>query len=139
MSTVTWSGLDELKVALALMPAALTDEAIPIITDTADRALADMQSEYPEGELTQMLTQAPIAAGPFFGGVRVRNGSGFAWMWDHGTQERHWARGKGTGAEWGKTHPPHTFARVMAQQRRQMYEQLKAMLERAGLVVSGDA
>jgi hypothetical protein len=140
MSTsVRWDGLDELRAQLRAMPAELTTEASAIVNETAATAVSAMLAEYPEGELRDRLFQQPLTAGTFGVGVLVKNGSGWAWHWDHGTALRHRAGGGSTGAEWGGTAPPHTFGRIMAQQRRAMYESLKHLLERAGLRVSGEA
>ena len=141
MIAVKWDGLEELKAALRQLPEELTAEASHIVEGIANGAIVDMRAEYPTGELTRLLAQSTLSEGPFGVGIRIRNGSGYAWMWDHGTRARHWnsRSKKSTGAMWGKTKPPHTFGRVMAQSRRRMYGQLKQMLERAGLTVRGDA
>jgi hypothetical protein len=101
-----------------------------------------MRAEYPAGELRDKLGQSVIAAGPYGVGIQIKNSSGWAWAWDYGTKLRHTTgkdrKGHSTGAEWGATTPPHTFGRIMPQARRWMWDQLKTMLERHGLLVSGD-
>jgi hypothetical protein len=138
-ASVRWEGLDELRAALRQLPADLTAEASNIVAGTANGAIVDMRQEYPPGELTDKLYQSTLARGPYGVGILIKNASGWAWAWDHGTKLRHWKGGKSTGAEWGATAPPHTFGRIMAQSRRRMYEQLKALLVRHGLSVSGEA
>ena len=138
-ASLRWEGLEELRAQLRAMPAELTAEASAIVHDTAATAVSAMLAEYPEGELRDRLSQQPLTTGTFGIGVLIKNASGWAWHWDHGTALRHRKGGGSTGAEWGGKKPPHTFGRVMAQKRRAMYEQLKALLERAGLSVSGEA
>lgn len=129
-----WTGLAELREALRQLPAALTGEASRIVEGTANAAIVDMRAEYPPGELRDKLFQSTQAEGPFGVSIRLRNASGWAWHWDHGTQMRHWINGKSTG----QMQPHHTFGRTMTQSRRRMYAQLQQLLERTGLRVSGE-
>jgi hypothetical protein len=139
-ASVKWEGLEELRAQLRALPAELAGEASAIVNDTAATAITAMLAEYPEGELRDRLSQQTLTTGTFGVGVLIKNGSGWAWHWDHGTALRHRLKSGGsTGAEWGGKAPPHTFGRVMAQKRRAMYEALKRLLEREGLRVSGEA
>jgi hypothetical protein len=134
VTSVRWEGLEELKAALRQLPAELAGEASNIVQATANGAIVDMRAEYPPGELRDKLYQSTQSTGPFGAGIVIRNASGWAWHWDHGTQLRHWIDGKSTG----QMAPHHTFGRVMAQSRRRMYAQLWQLLERTGLRVSGE-
>jgi hypothetical protein len=140
--SVKWSGLDELRAALRRLPADLTDEAQGIVDGAVDRAMAGMLAEYPEGELRDLLTRAPLSRGPFGVAWLVKNRSGWAWHWDHGTKLRHYTGKRGrrhdTGAEWGGKQAPHTFGRNAGQQRDRMYDELKALVASHGLLVSGE-
>jgi hypothetical protein len=139
-ASVRWEGLDELRAQLRNLPAELTAEASHIVQGTANAAIVDMRAEYPAGELRDKLYQSTVGRGVYGVGILIKNSSGWAWHWDHGTALRHRSKSGGsTGAEWGGKTPPHTFARNMAQKRRLMYDQLKALLERTGLRVSGEA
>jgi hypothetical protein len=139
-ASVRWDGLDELRAALRALPAELTDEARSIVDQAATDAMSAMRGEYPEGELQNGLTRSWLAGSVAGVAILIKNRSGWAWLWDHGSKLRHRSRSGGsTGAEWGGTTPPHTFGRNMAQYRRRMYEDLKALLTRHGLLVSGDA
>jgi hypothetical protein len=139
-ASVRWDGLDELRAALRALPADLTAEASHIVEGTANAAIVDMRAEYPAGELRDKLYQSTMSTGPFGTGILIKNSSGWAWLWDHGSKLRHRLKSGGsTGAEWGNSTPPHTFGRIMAQSRRRMYEQLKQMLVSFGLRTSGDA
>lgn len=133
-----WDGLDELRAALRHLPVELTAEASNIVQGTANAAIVDMRAEYPEGELRDKLYQSPITRGIFGVGIQIKNASGWAWHWDHGTKLRHRSGNVSTGAEWGGKKAPHTFGRIMAQSRRRMYAQLRQMLEEHGLIVTGE-
>lgn len=135
MISVRWEGLEELKAALRQLPQELTGDASHIVQGIANGAIVDMRAEYPPGELRDALSQSTLSEGRFGVGLRIRNASGWAWHWDHGTELRHWINGKRTG----RMGPKHTFGRVMAQSRRRMYGQLAQLLERHGLRVSGEA
>jgi hypothetical protein len=139
-ASVRWEGLDELRAALRQLPAELTAEASHIIQGTANAAIVDMRAEYPAGELRDKLSQTTVERGTYGTGILIKNASGWAWHWDHGTALRHRIKSGGsTGAEWGGKTPPHTFGRNMAQKRPRMYEQMKTMMEGHGLTVSGEA
>ncbi len=73
----------------------------------------------------------------------MKSRSKLAWLYDNGSQARHYITKAGkrhdTGAMWGKTPAPHLFVQTMLRARRRMYEQLKDLLTRHGLSVSGDA
>jgi hypothetical protein len=134
MTSVRWEGLDELKAALRQLPTELAGEASHIIEGTANAAIVDMRAEYPPGELRDGVYQSTLSTGPFGVGIQIRNRSGWAWHWDHGTEMRHWINKKSTG----RMQPKHTFGRTMSQSRRRMYAQLAQLLERHGLIVSGE-
>lgn len=140
--SVRWEGLDELRAALRRLPAELTAEAQGIVDGAAERAMTGMLAEYPEGELRDKLTRKPLAHGAYGVAWLLRNGSGWAWHWDHGTKLRHYTGKRGrvhaTGAEWGGGKPPHTFGRHSGQERDRMYDDLGAMLRAHGLLVSGE-
>ena len=68
-------------------------------------------------------------------GVVVTNTSPHAWMFENGTQVRHTR----IGANRGAMPPGHVFIPEAERQRRQMFGAFKDMLEREGLVVTGDA
>jgi hypothetical protein len=76
--------------------------------------------------------------GQFGVGMVVKSKARHAWLFDNGSQARHWVSGKSTGQMWGKTPPTHAFVRTMIKYRRSMYQRLKDMLTRHGLVVSGE-
>jgi hypothetical protein len=138
MASVTWDGLDELKARLRALPAELTGEAAHVIQATANRAEADMRAAYSEhvrsGELRDALKQLERDTPTEYGyAITMINTSPVAWIFENGTQARH--RGlRSTGA----MPAGHVFLPAMIRNRRPMYEQLKGVLVRAGLGVTGD-
>lgn len=140
-ATLRWDGLDELRLALRNMPQDLTAEAAHIVEGAANGAEVDIRAEYNQvtGNLRDGLRQTHFEDSKFSVGVLLKSTSPHAWLWDNGSEARHWASGKSTGTMWGKTPPQHTFVRTVVRARRRMYEQLQQMLERHGLTVTGDA
>jgi hypothetical protein len=73
--------------------------------------------------------------GRFSAGAIVKNTAKHAWIFENGTQARH----NDLGANRGSMPPGHVFIPAVIKRRRIMYQQLRALLERHGLKVSGDA
>jgi hypothetical protein len=138
MATLVWDGLDELKAQLRALPAELTGEAAHVIQATANRAEADMSAAYAahrrSGELADALKQVERDNRTEFGyAITMINTSPVAWIFENGTQARH--RGlRSTGA----MPAGHVFLPAMIHNRAWMYGQLKGVLTRAGLGVTGD-
>lgn len=141
---VTWDGLAELREALRNLPEELAAEAGQIVEGAANEAADTVRSVYAAhrltGHLADAVTVKPSAATSRYGvSIVVKNSDPIAWLFDNGSQARHWVSGKPTGTMWGRTPPTHAFVRSMIGARRTMYDALKAMLERHGLTVTGDA
>jgi hypothetical protein len=138
-----FDGLDELKEALRNMPSELTGEASHDVEGAANGAAAILKSEYHRvsGKLRDGV-DVTFTRDQFSTGAIVKSKSPIAWLYDNGSQARHYTTASGaqhaTGAMWGKTPPTHVFVRTMIAKRRAMYEALKALLTRHGLLVSGD-
>lgn len=143
--SVTWTGLEELKEALRTMPEELTAEAVAEVEDAANGAAASLRAIYGthvvSGRLRDSVFVSHRAAGKYVAAAIVKVTDPIAWLFDNGSQARHWLRGtkQSTGTMWGKTPPTHVFVKTMIAARRTMYERLKDLLERHGLTVSGDA
>lgn len=141
---VQWNGLDEFRQLLRDLPTALRDDADDILIEAANRAESEIRHGYTRksGALLDGLSQTR-RAGRFGIVIRLRNTAAHAWLWDNGSQARHYyTRRRGvrhdTGAMWGKRPAPHTFDRAVLASRRRMFEELKAMLRAHGLDVRGD-
>jgi hypothetical protein len=126
-------GLNELIEELRHLPASLVGDASPIVTDSAEAAKAEIVANYPNrtGELRSKVTVQVIAAGPFGTAMAVRNSSKLAYIFENGTQARHTA----LGANRGSMPPANVFIPAVMRHRRTMYERLKEVLTRAGLLV----
>lgn len=142
-----FDGLEELKAELLAMPTDLAGDATDIVMDTASDAKAQVAAVYAQhrvtGTLSNRLKMNVLSIGPYGAAAEVRSTAPHAWLFDNGSQARHYitVRGKkhSTGKMWGKTPPTHVFARTMAVARRRMYQRLRDMLERRGFLVTGQA
>jgi Bacteriophage HK97-gp10, putative tail-component len=134
---VTWTGLDELREALRKLPEELTAEATDIVDSAAEIAMASIIQAYPHrtGDLRSHVVKEAKAAGPFGVAFVVKNTSRHAWIFENGTQARHTA----IGANRGAMPPGRVVIPTAVRCRQTMYRELKDMVTRHGLVVSGDA
>jgi hypothetical protein len=136
----TWNGLDELKVALQTLPADLTTAAQNIVFDSAKEAANAIILAYPHktGNLSSHVTVSR-AGGAFSTSAKVKNTAKHAWLYDNGSSARHYYTKGGVSHATGAMPATHLFVSRIVQQRRVMYERLKALLVSHGLLVSGDA
>lgn len=138
---LVFEGLDELRAALRQLPAELTVEASRIVEGAANGAAAEMKSGYPPGELRDGVTVTQFHQGLFSAGMILKNRSPLGFLWDNGSEARHYITVRGnrhaTGKMWGRRPAPHTFVRAMSKARRLMWRQLKDLLTRRGLLVTG--
>jgi len=140
-----FEGLAELRAELRNLPAALTHEASAIVVHAAEGAANAVRVEYGRhrvtGHLMNSVTVTQPEAGSYGVAMVVKVTDPIAWLFDHGSQARHWAGDKSTGimfAKDGPTPPTHVFVKTMIAARRRMYEELAALLERHGLQVTGE-
>jgi hypothetical protein len=139
-ATFTWDGLQELRDALRNLPSELTGEGRTIIEGHGARAVASIIAGYPEksGKLKRGVAVSTIeGSGQFFAGVIVRNKVKYAGWYEFGTASRHTAAGWPRGAV-PKSSPGRVFVPAMERERRAMWPDLRGLLERNGLVASGD-
>ena len=134
---VTWSGLDELREALRRLPTDMADDAGDIVLGAAEAAKTEIVAAYPRrtGNLKNHVYVRKSAAGPYGAGAIVTNTAPHAFIFENGTQARHTK----IGANRGSMPPGHVFIPIVMRRRRTMYEQLKSLLVRHGLMVSGNA
>lgn len=137
--SLRWDGLEELRAALRQLPEELAGEARHIVEAKANQAAADAKQGYSahtrSGHLQAGLTVTHYENGKLSAGAIVKNAAKHAFIFEYGTQARHTA----IGANRGSMPPGHVFVPPMQRRRREMYEQLKDLLVRKGLLVSGDA
>lgn len=138
---VKWEGLTELRAELRRLPAALAEEARLIVHSAAEAAGDRIRHDYPRkaGNLADHVTVEQVGSGPFGAGYIVKSTAKHAFIFEHGTQARHYLTVNGVKHLTGKMPPAHVFVRNATRSRREMYELLKEMLIEHGLRVSGDA
>lgn len=142
-----WTGLDELKAALRALPETLSAEASTIVIDQANTIAARVVDVYEAhrdtGDLADHVSVVKVTRGRYGVGATVKSAGKIAWLFDNGSQARHYVTASGadhsTGAMWGKTPAPHTFVGNMITGRREMWESIAELLKREGLAVSGSA
>ena len=149
----TWSPeFEELKQALATMPESFAVEADNVLAGAANGAAVAVKQVYGQHRVTGYLQNhvyvTQFLKGKFVAGWHVRNTSPHAWLFDNGTAARHYTgtdklgrtfHNAPRGAMWGGPgRGSHVFVNTMSKFRRAMYMELRGMLERAGLLVSGD-
>ena len=159
--TLQWDGLKEFEDEFGKIPETLTNDAAPIVRRNAEGAAADVRAAYPirttglrytarrrkpwypPGGLKSRVIVSRLGAVHGSLGVVVKSNDPIAWLFDNGSQARHYLSVKGathdTGQMWGRTPPTHLFVRTMIAHRRVMYSELKDLLVKHGFVVSGDA
>jgi hypothetical protein len=133
-----FTGLQELQDQLRNLPASLTQQAGAIVVNAANRAIASIQYPGgPGGELQAGLRVDVASEGAFGARAIAKNTSKLAYIFEHGTAIRHTIKGALRG-EIHEPSPGNYFIPPVARSRRQMYDELKAMLAENGLGVKGD-
>lgn len=133
---IVWSGLEELKQQFRSMPAELTNEASGIVDRAGEYAKSSVIQGYPRrtGDLRNHVTLTHFENGKFGAGSILKNTAKHAWLFENGSQARH----NDLGANRGAMPPGHVFVPAVIRWRKWMYGQLKDMLVRSGLTVTGD-
>lgn len=135
---ITFHGLEELRQALQDLPEHLAREAFGIVEESTASAEAEAAQAYAahrrSGKLGSKLKRKVTKDGASVVGT-VRNSSPIAHIFENGSQARH----TDIGANRGSMPPAHVFIPAMIRWRKRMYERLKDMMVREGLLVSGDA
>jgi hypothetical protein len=137
--SVKWDGLKELRALLLALPAELRGEASHVVEGAANRAAADIRAAYGahvrSGRLRNKVFVTHYVRGRFSAGAIVKAAAKHASLFEHGSQARHTA----IGADRGTMPAANVFIPRVMRARAVMYDQLKALLTRKGLLVSGDA
>jgi hypothetical protein len=130
------SVIAELRDALTRLPNELHTEGASIVRDRTHEAEEAIRTGYPDrtGNLRKGL-KATVETPQFAAVGIVRNTAPHAYMFENGTQARHTSLGSNRGS----MPPGKVFIPTMIRVRRAMFQNdLRGLLERAGLVVSGD-
>lgn len=142
-----FTGMDELKAELRALPSHLTAEAGREVVSAANGAAVTVRTIYGQhkvsGNLQAGVSVSHESAGTYGARSVVKSNAPHAWLFDNGSQARHYMTANGvkhaTGRMWGRTPPTHAFVKTMIAARRGMFEKLRGVMERAGLVVRGEA
>jgi len=140
--TLRFEGLDELKAQLRALPKELVDDASSIVLTAGNEVVDVVAAVYEDhahvGNLRRGLTVRPVSAGPYGTGALVRSAAKHAWLFEHGSQARHYVTKNGKKHLTGRMPPSHIFIRTMIQKRRAMYGKFRELLVAHGLQVTGD-
>lgn len=139
-----WSGLDTFREQLMRLPEDLRQEAADIISHETEQARSEIDADYAQhtytGNLRARLLLSTLYEGRFGVRTELRNKAHHAWLYDNGSEARHYVTPGGaiheTGKMWGRTPPRHTFVRAAIQARERIEDGLRAMMESHGLEVS---
>jgi hypothetical protein len=145
MNEMKWSGLDALREQLRRLPADLAAEAAPIVTAAAEAAATELRGIYlaheVSGNLANHVVLSPSnGAGQFGARVVLKSTGKHAWLFDNGSQARHYVRDGNdhkTGQMWGHSAPTHVAVTTIMKHRRQMEDALRGVVARAGFTVTG--
>lgn len=135
-----WSGLDELRAALRRLPVELATDARGIVLEHANAAAGTVRSNYEShrhtGDLASSVVVKVLPADASGVRVEVKATSPHAHLFEFGTAARQNGQGQYRGVM-PAAPPAHAFIPAVMAERRQMYDDLIAVLKRAGLEVSG--
>ncbi len=142
--TLRFDGLEELKAALRNLPTELTAEATHLVEGRANAAATEIRTIYGRhrvtGHLQDGVTVTHTERGKWSAGAIVKSAARHAWIFEYGTEARHYITINGkvhnTGEMWGKRTPPRpAFVGTIQKHRRALWQEFRALLERHGLLV----
>lgn len=128
---VTWTGLREEFVALGQLPAACRGEAAHITDAAANGAALDVRRAYGEHVATGTMQSRVVVEDTPTGKI-VRSASPLAFIFEFGTEARHYITRHGVTHETGAAPAARIFIPAMVRNRRTMFRALIAMIERFG-------
>jgi hypothetical protein len=135
-------GLEELRMALRHLPTDLAGEATHLVQAATNGAEATIKAGYAahvvSGELLKKFTATLTVTGIAALGT-LRNRSPLAFIFENGTEARHYVSKHGVTHLTGRMRGLHVFVPTMIRKRRQLDDGLRDLLERHGLIVSETA
>ena len=147
---IYFDGLEALKAAFLALPAEQKGEATGVVMDAAQRARAEIAAAYPigpegrfdngkaikPGNLRRGVKVAVKEIGPYGVHAQVRSTAPHAWLFEHGTQARHYITTHGNRKDVGAMPPKPVLIPTMVRSRRAMYVRLADTVIKAhGLTV----
>lgn len=130
------NGMEEQRAALRNLPQELTAEASRIVEGAANGAAAEMRQNYSQGPTGNLINRVVVThfdKGKLAAGAVVKNLAPHAAIYEWGTQRRQTAQ----GWDRGSMPPGRVFIPAAMRARKRMRDQLIALVERAGLKVTG--
>ena len=143
MTRLVLTGMAELKAALRALPAELAGEAGHLVQAAANGAALDARTVYGAhrrtGNLQEHVTVEARASGPLGASYQVRSTARHAWLFEYGSQARHYITVRGHRHVTGRMPAAGTngVVPVFIRARRAMEATLVDLLERHGLTVTG--
>lgn len=135
--TLQWDGLEEYLAEIRQLPDDLTAEASSIVQRAAADHAQDVRGNYQAhrrtGNLANGVRVEARVMGPYGVGMVVKSTAKHAHIFEIGTQARH----TDIGANRGSMPPGHAFVPPAIRRRRQMYDELIALVRGRGLEVTG--
>lgn len=151
IASIAWIGLDELRARLLELPAEMTELAEAIIAEAADGAAAEIREAYPVGpgnddyeggnlrKGVRVRREKAQSASPYSVRLAVRSTAPHATLFEVGTVVRYnISRNKqllNKPAHRGFMPGSNIFVPIVVRRRREMYEDLTAVIEQVGLDV----
>jgi hypothetical protein len=138
-ATLTLDGGGILRRQLQMLPRILTEDGTIVVQKTADAAVARIVAQYQRVRKTGTLA-ARVSVRAIGGGqgkvIRdIASRAPHGWLYEFGSKVRRTRKG------WmrGQMPPADVFIPEVIRYRRLMYQDIKSMMARNGLQVSGDA
>ena len=141
-SRLSLRGFGEFRGNLGTFPTGIRTEAAHVLEGEANAAAVNIRRAYAShvdsGALLRGLTVINQSTDQRVR-VRIRSASPIAWLFDHGSQIRHWKTKsrKSTGRMWTATPPTFIFTRSVIEARREAFRQIADRLTQYGLLVTG--
>jgi len=143
-ATVVWDGLEEYKEQIRTLPAECAKEARNFIEGAVNGAYVTISTVYGQhrvtGNLQKGLKILPLkVSGEYTTGLELRSAAPHAWLFEHGSQGRHYTTVHGVRHVTGRMPPTPIFNGTIGKAKRKLVEQLKDMVIRRGATsVSGE-
>jgi len=133
-------GLNELREALRDLPDELAAEARAIVQAAGERAAADARAGYQKsrrlGALQDGVFVEPLLLGRFGVGANVVNRNPIAWVFENGSELRHYiTKKRGVKKLVGRMPAAHVFIPAMMRARDPMWADLRVLVESKGVTV----
>jgi Bacteriophage HK97-gp10, putative tail-component len=132
-----WDGLKELKQVLRSLPDDLAKEAGRYVQFHAQAAAGAVRRGYPRvtGNLQDGVVVEQTDGGRYGAKAIVKSKAPHAYIYEFGTEARHYYTSTGTKKSVGRMPAGHVFIPRVQEQRRRLMDDLSEMVIRAGLMV----